>query len=118
MKIRISELYMTIEQSKSRYGIPCIVCSRAYDHKDALKALGYNFNDLQKTWEKVIDPQHFIDLCAETAIACKLSVKELEDMLCEMSMFLETVKGQACCNDFTVDGLGDRYNAYCDSIGY
>lgn len=118
MEINISERYMTTEQLKSRDGIPCMICSGAYTCKDALKALGYSYNSLKKTWEKVIDPQHFIDLCAETAMACKLSAKDLDNLLCKMGMFQETEKGRTYCNEFTIEGLSDRYNAYCDSIGY
>lgn len=78
MTITINELYKTLDQLKARNGIPCIACSNAYDRKDALKALGYRFEPIEKKWKKVIDPDHFMDLCAETAIACKLSPEELD----------------------------------------
>lgn len=118
MTITISECYKTLDQLKARNGIPCIVCSNAYDRKDALKALGYTFDSQQKTWEKVIDPNHFADLCAETAIACQLSTRELDSLLYAMGEFQETAKGATYNADFTVEGLTERYGDYCNSIGY
>lgn len=118
MTITISELYKTLDQLKARNGIPCIVCSNAYDRKDSLKALGYRFEPMEKKWKKVIDPDHFMDLCAETAIACKLSPEELDRFLYEIGMFQQSEKGSGCNDQFTVPGLDERYNDYCDSIGY
>lgn len=118
MTITISERYKTLDQLKARNGIPCIVCSNAYDRKDALKSLGYTFNSQQKTWEKEIIPEHFVDLCGETAIACQLSVQELDNLLDTIGFFLESPKGQSYNSQFTVDGLDERYNAYRESIGY
>lgn len=118
MFITISDRYMTKEQLLARRGIPYLSCAHAYEKKDVLKAMGFQFNATSKHWEIKIDPAHFMDLCAETAIACELSVNELESFLEEIGFFLESSRGTGFCNEFTVDGLDERYNAYCDRIGY
>lgn len=118
MFITITDRYMTTEQMKAKNGIPYLSCGDAYGRKDALKAMGYQFNSTNKHWELKIDPAHFMDLCAETAIACELSVSELEHFLVEISEFQQSTRSAGFCNDFTVDGLDERYNAYCDRIGY
>lgn len=118
MEIMITDRYMTTDQFNSRNGIPIVAVWNGYDRKDALKSLGYRFNGVQRTWEKVIEPLHFTDLLAETAIACKLTPKEMDRLMEVISNFLGSEKGASYNGDFTVDGLSDRYNAYCDSIGY
>lgn len=118
MFITISDRYMTKDQLLARSGVPYLSCGDAYDRKDALKALGFQFNSTNKHWEIKIDPAHFMDLCAETAIACDLSVNELESFLAEIGAFQESPRSNGFCNEFTVDGMDDRYNAYCDRIGY
>lgn len=118
MFITISDRYMTTEQLKDRSGIPYLSCGDAYAKKDELKALGFQFNGTNKHWEIKINPAHFMDMCAETAIACDLSVSELESFLAEIGAFQESPRSNGFCNEFTVDGLDDRYNAYCDRIGY
>lgn len=109
---------MTTEQLKARSGIPYLSCGDAYDKKDVLKAMGFRFNGTTKHWEIKIDPAHFMDLCAETAIACDLDVSELEHFLAEIETFQESPRSNGYCNEFTIDGLDERYNAYCDRIGY
>lgn len=118
MKIAITERYMTTEQLKARNGVPYISCAGAYDKKDALKDMGYQFNSTNKAWELKIDPAHFMDLCAETAIACKLSPDELDEFLVAIGEFQQSPRHDGFCDEFTVDGLDARYNDYCDSIGY
>lgn len=118
MFIKITDRYMTIDQMKARAGVPYLSCGDAYAKKDALKAMGYQFNSTNKNWEIKIDPAHFMDLCAETAIACDLSVSELENFLVEIGAFQQSPRSNGFCNEFTVDGLDERYNAYCDRIGF
>lgn len=118
MFITIRDRYMTEAQLKSNSGTPYLSCGDAYDKKDVLKAMGFRFNSTNKHWEIKIDPAHFMDLCAETAIACDLSVSELEHFLVEIGTFQESPRSNGFCNEFTVDGLDERYNAYCDRIGY
>lgn len=118
MFITITDRYMTEDQLLTRSGVPYLSCGDAYDRKDALKAMGFQFNSANKHWEIKIDPTHFMDLCAETAIACNLSVGELEHFLEEIGTFQESSRSSGFCSEFTVDGLDERYNAYCDRIGY
>lgn len=118
MFITISDRYMTKDQLLTRSGVPYLSCGDAYDKKDALKALGFRFNRTNKHWEIKIDPNHFMDLCAETAITCELTVSELEQFLVEIGTFQESPRSNGFSNEFTVDGLYERYNAYCDRIGY
>lgn len=118
MFITITDHYMTIDQQKTRAGVPYLSCGDSYAKKDALKAIGYQFNSTNKHWEIKIDPAHFMDLCAETAIACELSVSELEHFLMEIGTFQQSPRHNGFCDDFTVDGLDERYNAYCDRIGF
>lgn len=118
MYITITERYMTTEQLKARAGVPFLSCGDAYAKKDILKAMGYQYNSNDKRWELKIDPASFMDLCAETAIACDLSVSELENFLEAIGNFQQSPRHDGFNDYFTVDGLDERYNDYCDRIGF
>lgn len=103
---------------EDRSGTSCVVCRNSYECKDALKGMGFRFNGREKAWEKPINPVEFIDLMAEVAMTCELSVDELYGMTDAVSDFLATSKGSQYNRDFTDNDLCDRYLSYCKSIGF